>query len=112
MEQIINASETDISFLKIAANAGYAESETIIRTDNRPVAVIIGYKKYLELRRHIRERDERFAVYDDIRNRNRNAVLEQVESDVAAAIKSMNSLYYPAVKRQCDKGSDFNPGMR
>jgi len=89
MEQIINASETDISFLKIAANAGYAESETIIKTDNRPVAVIIGYKKYLELRRHIIERDERFAVYDDIRNRNRNAVLEQVGNDVAAAIQAV-----------------------
>jgi len=89
MEQIINASETEISFLKIAADAGCAESETVIRADNRPVAVIIGYKKYLELSRHIRERDERFAVYDDIRNRNRNAVQEQVGSDVAAAVKAV-----------------------
>ena len=91
MEQIINASETDISFLKIAANAGYAESETIIKTGNRPVAMVIGYKKYLELRRYIRERDERFAVYDEIRNRNRNAVLEQVENDVAAILESIDT---------------------
>lgn len=91
MEQIINASETEISFLKIAADAGYAESETIIKTGNRPVAVLIGYKKYLELRRYIRERDERFAMSDEIRNRNRNAVLEQVENDVAAILESIDT---------------------
>ncbi len=87
MEQIINASETDISFFKIPADADYAE--TIIKTDNCPVAVVIGYKKYLELRRYISERDERFAVYDEIRSRNRNAVWEQVESDVAAAVQAV-----------------------
>jgi hypothetical protein len=84
MEQIINASETEMSFLNIA---GYAEAETIIKSDNRPVAVIIGYKKYLELRRYAQERDERFAVYDDIRSRNKNAIRGEVESDVAAAIQ-------------------------
>jgi len=64
---------------------------TTIKTDNRPVVINIGYKKYLELKRYIRERDERFVVYDEIRSRNRNAVQEEVESDVSAAIRAVRS---------------------
>jgi len=69
--------------------AGNSEIDTVIQSGERNIAVIIGYSRYLELQKQIRERAERFAVYDEIRKRNTNAVQEHVENDVAAAIQAV-----------------------
>jgi len=89
MERVISASEARANFSELVTEAGYAGREAIIERNNRPVAVIIGYERYLELRRQSGERAARFAVYDEIRARNPEAEPEQVEVDVAAAVRAV-----------------------
>jgi len=89
MERVISASEARANFSELVTEAGYAGREAIIERNNRPVAVIIGYERYLELRRQLGERAARFAVYDEIRARNPEAEPEQVEVDVAAAVRAV-----------------------
>lgn len=89
MERVFSASEARANFSELVTEAAYAGREAVIRRNNRPVAVIIGYEQYLELRRQAGERAARFAVYDEIRARNPEAAPEQVEADVAAAVRAV-----------------------
>jgi hypothetical protein len=81
VERKCNATEARANFSQLVTEAGYAGRETI--------AVIIGYERYLELRQMAGERAGRFAVYDEIRARNPDAEPEQVEADVAAAVRAV-----------------------
>ena len=87
MERVYNATEARANFSQIVTEASYAGQETVIERNNRPVAVIIGYDQYLELRRLVEERADRFAIYDEIRARNPDAEPEQVVEDVDAAMR-------------------------
>jgi prevent-host-death family protein len=89
MERVFSASEARANFSELVTEAGYAGQETIIERNSRPVAVIIGYEQYLALRQQASERAARFAVYDEIRARNPEAEPEQVEADVAAAMRAV-----------------------
>ncbi len=90
MERIVSAAEARANFSQILTEAGYAGREAIIQRNNRPVAVLIGYEQYQELlalRQQAGERQARFAVYDELRARNADAAPEQVEADVAEAVR-------------------------
>jgi len=89
MERMVSAAEARANFSQLVTEAGYAGREAIIQRNNRPIAVIIGYEQYVELRRQAGERAARFAVYDEIRARNPAAEPEQVEMDVAAAVRAV-----------------------
>lgn len=89
MEHTYSAAEARASFSRLVTEAGYAGREAVIERNNRPVAVIIGYEQYVELRRQASERAARFAVYDEIRSRNPEAQPEQVEADVTAALRAV-----------------------
>ena len=89
MERMISAAEARANFSQLVTEAGYAGREAVIQRNNRPIAVIIGYEQYLELRRQAGERVARFAVYDEIRARNLEAEPEQVEADVADAVRAV-----------------------
>ena len=89
MERTCNAAEARANFSQLIAEAGYAGRETIIQRNNRPLAVILGYEEYLTLRKQAGERAARFAVYDQIRARNAEAEPEQVEADVAEALRAV-----------------------
>ena len=89
MERMISAAEARANFSQLVTEAGYAGREAIIQRNNRPIAVIIGYEQYVELRRQAGERAARFAVYDEIRARNPDAEPDQVEADVAAAVRAV-----------------------
>ena len=87
-ERICSEFEARANFSQLMTEAGYAGIESIIQRNNRPVAVIIGYERYLELQRQAGERAARFEVYEEIRARNRDASPEQVQADVAAAVRA------------------------
>jgi prevent-host-death family protein len=89
MERVISAAEARANFSQLVTEAGYAGRETVIQRNNRPIAIIVGYEQYMELRRQAGERAARFAVYDEIRARNPEAQPEQVEADVAAAVRAV-----------------------
>ena len=89
MERIFSASEARANFSELVTEAGYAGREAVIERNNRPIAVIIGYEQYMELRRQAGERTARFAIYDEIRARNPEAEPEQVEADVTAAVRAV-----------------------
>ena len=88
MARICNATEAWAHFWQLIAEAGYAGRETIIQRHNHFIAVILGYEEYLALRKQAGERAARFAVYDEIRARNAEAEPEQVEADVAEALRA------------------------
>ena len=89
MERKCNAAEARANFSQLVTEAGYAGQKTIIQRNNRPVAVILGYEEYLTLRQQAEERARRFAVYDEIRERNLEAEPEQVEVDVDEALRAV-----------------------
>jgi len=89
MDRVFSASEARANFSELVTEAGYADREAIIERNNRPIAVILGYEQYLELRRQAGERAARFAIYDEIRARNAEATSEQVEADVADAVRAV-----------------------
>jgi prevent-host-death family protein len=89
MKCVYNATEARANFSRLVTEAGYSGKEAVIERNNRPIAVIIGYEQYLELCRLAEERADRFAIYDEIRARNPDAELEQVEVDVAAAVDAV-----------------------
>ena len=89
MDRVVSASEARANFAELATEAGYAGREAVIERNNRPVAVIIGYEQYLELRQQAGERAARFAIYDELRARNPEAAPAQVEADVAAAVRAV-----------------------
>jgi prevent-host-death family protein len=89
MERTCNATEARANFSQLIAEAGYGGRETIIQRNNRPIAVILGYEEYLMLRQQAGERAARFAIYDEIRARNAEAEPEQVEADVAEALRAV-----------------------
>lgn len=89
MDRIISATEARANFSELVTEAGYASRETVIERNNRPIAVILGYEQYLELRRQAGERAARFAIYDEIRARNAEATPEQVEADVGDAVRAV-----------------------
>jgi PHD/YefM family antitoxin component YafN of YafNO toxin-antitoxin module len=94
MEQVINLKEAQARLPQILTEIGQAEQEMVIQRDNRPVAVLISYQQYQEwltLREQAQARLANFAVYDEIRARNAAARPEQVEADVAAAIRAVRS---------------------
>ena len=89
MERVFSASEARANFSQLVTEAGYAGRESIIVRNKHPVAVIIGYDKYMELQRQAEERAARFEVYDEIRARNPDASPEQVQIDVDAAVRAV-----------------------
>ena len=89
MKRVFSAPEARANFSKLVTEAGYAGRETVIERNNRSVAVIIGHEQYLELRQQASERAARFAIYDEVRARNREAEPERVVVDVAAAVRAM-----------------------
>lgn len=92
MQRVYNATEARDNFSQIVSEAGYAGREAIIQRNRRPIAVIIGYEQYqelLSLRQQMQERETRFAIYDEIRARNVDALPEQVEADVAEAVRAV-----------------------
>ncbi|HLF03218.1 MAG TPA: type II toxin-antitoxin system Phd/YefM family antitoxin [Anaerolineales bacterium] len=94
MEKVLSAAEARANFSEILTEAGYAGREIVIQRNNRPVAVVIGYEVYQELlamREKAREREARFAVYDEIRARNATATPEQVEADVVEAVRAVRA---------------------
>ena len=91
MDRVFSASEARANFSELVTEAGYAGREAVIERNNRPVAVIIGYEQYLALCQQASERAARFAVYNEIRARNPEAESEQVEADVAAAVRAMRA---------------------
>lgn len=88
MERKCSAAEARANFSRLIAEAGYAGRETIIQRNNKPIAVILGYDEYLALRKQAGERAARFAIYDEIRTRNAEVEPEQVEADVAEALRA------------------------
>ena len=89
MERTCSAAEARANFSQLISEAGYGGRETIIQRNNRPIAVILGYEEYLALRKQAGERAARFSVYDEIRARNAQAEPEQVETDVAGALRAV-----------------------
>ena len=89
MDRVVSASEARANFSELVTEARYAGREAIIERNNRPIAVILGYEQYLELRRQAGERAARFAIYDEIRTRNAAVMPEQVEADVADAVRAV-----------------------
>jgi len=94
MERVYSAAEARAGLSQILAEAGYAGREAVIQRNNKPIAVIIGYEQYQELlalRQQTREREARFAVYDELRARNADAEPAQVEADVARAVRAVRA---------------------
>jgi len=81
-----------VSALKARGNLGqilegvyYRGDEYIIERAGRPMAAVVPVEQYEQWRR---EREEFFALVDEVRGRNRDVEAQEVARDVAATVRA------------------------
>jgi len=88
MVKRMSAKEARDRFAEILGQVHFGKDTVIVEKAGKPVAAVIDMERYERL---ARAWDEPFAVLDRIRARNREKDLEQVESDVAAAVAEVRA---------------------
>ena len=79
----VSTREAREKFSDLLGLVHYSGEAVMVERRGRPFAVIISPDEYARL---LQEREERFAVLDRIRERNREVPLDQTERDVAREV--------------------------
>jgi len=82
----MSAREARNNFSDLLGLVYYSKEVVIVEKRGRPFAVVISPEDYYRL---LQEREERFAVFDGIRARNRDMTPAEAESDAAREIAAL-----------------------
>lgn len=88
MTKRISAREARNKFADLMGSVHYGGEEVIVERSGRPVAAVIPVDMYERL---VVERRVRFEVLDEIRSRLPDVSSEEVEKDVALALKKVRT---------------------
>ena len=88
MTKRISAREARNKFADLMGSVHYGGEEVIVERSGRPVAAVIPVDMYERL---VVERRARFEVLDEIRSRLPDVSSEEVEKDVALALKKVRT---------------------
>ncbi len=88
MSKRISAREARNKFADLMGSVHYGGEEVIVERSGRPVAAVIPVDMYERL---VVERRARFEVLDEIRSRLPDVSSEEVEKDVALALKKVRT---------------------
>ena len=79
----MSAKDARNNFTDVLGIVYYSKEAVIVEKQGRPFAVVISPEDYERL---IKERQERFAILDEIRARNQDVTPDEAEADVAREI--------------------------
>lgn len=86
MIRTINALKARQNFGEMLEEVFYNKDHFIIKRRDKAMAVIVPISEY---ERWQRQREEDFSIFDEIREKNKGFSSEEVERDVALAIKKV-----------------------
>jgi prevent-host-death family protein len=84
MTIFIGARDLRQKFAEILGKVGFGGDVAVVERSGKPMAAIIPIEMYQQL---VAEREARFQIVEKIRNAQAERPLDEVEKDVAAAIK-------------------------
>jgi prevent-host-death family protein len=79
----ISAREARNAFSDLIGSVYYSKEPVIVEKQGRPFVVVISPEDYERL---LKEREERFAILDELSARNRDVTPEEAEADAAREI--------------------------
>lgn len=82
----MSAKEARDNFTDVLGLVYYSKEAVIVEKQGRPFAVVISPEDYERL---IRERQERFAILDEIRAKNSDVTCEEAEADSAREVAAL-----------------------
>ena len=86
MVKRMSAKEARNNFSDLLGLVYYSKEVVIVEKRGRPFAVVISPEDYERL---LKEREERFAVFDDIRAKNPDVTLQEAQADAAREIAAL-----------------------
>lgn len=86
MVKRMSAREARNNFSDLLGLVYYSKEVVIVEKRGRPFAVVISPEDYERL---LKEREERFAVFDDIRARNPDVTPQEAQADAAREIAAL-----------------------
>ncbi|MBI4492305.1 MAG: type II toxin-antitoxin system Phd/YefM family antitoxin [Chloroflexi bacterium] len=92
----MSAREARAHFSDLLGLVYYTKEPVIIEKKGRPFAVVISPEDYERLQK---EREEAFALIDQIRERNADQAPEAVEADVTAVVEAVRQERYEKRKQ-------------
>jgi prevent-host-death family protein len=87
--QVIEATEAQARWSQLLHGVLHGEIRVVVNQDGVPIAAVISARDLERLTQLERERAERFAVVEEIRDRNEDRDHQEAERDVAAEIAAM-----------------------
>ncbi len=84
MTIFIGARDLRQKFAEILGKVGFGGDVAVVEKSGKPMAAIIPIEMYQKL---VAEREARFQIVDKIRNQQAERPMNEIEEDVAAAIK-------------------------
>jgi hypothetical protein len=91
MTEIMDVSQVSHAFESIASKVSERHTRVLVETGGKLLVGIVAPADLLRLNQLDAEMDEDWRVVDDIHERNRDADLEEVERDVAAALAAVRA---------------------
>ncbi len=82
----MSAREARNNFADLLGLVYYSKEPVIVEKRGRPFVVVTSPEDYEKL---LKEREERLAVFDEIRDRNRDVTPEEAEADAAREIAAL-----------------------
>jgi prevent-host-death family protein len=89
MEKVISAMTARRNLGQILEKAFYKGDSFIIERAGKPMAAVIPIEQY---RHWQRERDQIFAMIDEVQQRTRQVPVEELEADIEAAVDAAKAM--------------------
>ena len=89
----IGARDARRKFSEILGRVGFGGDVAVVERSGKPMAAIIPIEMYQKL---VAERDARFLIIDSMRATQGNFPVDEVERDVAAAVRKVRDTHAPS----------------
>lgn len=99
MVRRMSAREARNNFADLLGLVYYSKEPVIVEKRGRPFVVVISPEDYERL---LKDREERLAVFDEIRERNVDVTPEEAEADAAREIAALRQKKRERARRQGD----------
>ncbi|HEX9830755.1 MAG TPA: type II toxin-antitoxin system prevent-host-death family antitoxin [Thermodesulfobacteriota bacterium] len=86
MQKAVNALKVRKNLGEILEEVYYKGNHFVIKRGEKPMAVLISMSEY---EAYLKQRDEDFGVFNEIRKRNKNKRPEEIEKDIAESIREL-----------------------
>ena len=89
MERTVNALKARQNLGQILEGVYYRGDQYIVERAGKPMAAVIPISQYMQWKER---RDRFFAMIDELREKNRDATPEEIEADVAEAVREVRQM--------------------